>query len=107
MVIGMVIDSTTKTDSIFTQVFLSDSNTYVLSSTAFNSIVQRWNSGVLPNLGITMKNYYELLNLDNFYIYSPSATDVSKRPRLKITYTSRIRNEKVKILYNILSVIFN
>lgn len=89
IIVGMMIDSTTKSDSLFTEVFLSDSNTYILSSTAFNSMVQRWNSGILPNLGLTMKNYYEIQNLDNFYIYSPSASDISLRPRLKITYTPR------------------
>ena len=89
VVIGEVIDSATKTDSIFVSAFLSDSITYSLSSTTLNTIFQRWNSGVLPNLGISMKNYLETQNLDYFVFYSPSATEVSYRPRVRITYTLR------------------
>lgn len=84
IIIGMVIDSSAKTDSLFTQAFLEDSIKY---SVSINSIVQRWNSGELPNFGITLKNIFEIQNLDNFAIYSPAYTDPNKRPRLKITYT--------------------
>ncbi|HAY34473.1 MAG TPA: DNRLRE domain-containing protein [Ignavibacteria bacterium] len=86
VIIGMVIDSALKTDSIFTDAFLLDSVKY---SVSLNPVFQRWNSGNLPNLGLTMKNLFELQNLDNFAIYSPSYPDVTKRPRLKITYTPR------------------
>lgn len=89
IVIGTVIDSVNRVDSIFTEAFQIDSSTYSVSSVTFNSIFQRWNSGVLPNLGISMKNYFELQNIDRFVFYSPSASDESKRPRLKITYTPR------------------
>ena len=86
VILGMVIDSTTKKDSIFFEAFIRDSITY---SVNINQIIQRWNSGIIPNLGISMKNYYELQNLDNFVIYNQFAADITKRPRLKITYTLR------------------
>lgn len=89
VVIGQVIDSATKDDSLFTDAFQSDSITYTLSSTSLNAIFQRWNSDVLPNLGISMKNYFETQNLDYFVFFSPSATEVSYRPKVRITYTLR------------------
>ena len=89
VVLGMVVDSVNNTDSIFVDAFQSDSVTYVLSSTALNAIFQRWNSGVMPNLGLSMKNYYETQNMDHFVFYSPSAAEVSFRPKLRITYTLR------------------
>ncbi len=89
IVLGMVIDSVNHKDSLLTNIFQLDSSTYSISTTTFNAVFQRWNSGNLPNLGITMKNYFELENLDEFVFYSPSASDITKRPRLKITYTLR------------------
>jgi len=86
IIIGTVIDSALRTDSLFTDAFLLDSVKYTVS---LNPVFQRWNVGNLPNLGISMKNSFELQNLDNFAIYSPSHPDVTKRPRLKITYTPR------------------
>ncbi|MEO8210521.1 MAG: DNRLRE domain-containing protein [bacterium] len=84
IVIGAVTDSITKTDSLTDNSFLLDSIVY---SANLNSIVQRWNTGALQNLGITMKNISEIQNLDNFVFYSPASSDSTKRPRLKITYT--------------------
>ncbi len=89
VVIGQVTDSVTKDDSLFTDVFQSDSITYSLSSTSLNAMFQRWNSNVLTNLGISMKNYFETQNLDDFVFYSPNATEVLYRPRVRITYTLR------------------
>ncbi|HMS63655.1 MAG TPA: hypothetical protein PKD83_00215 [Ignavibacteria bacterium] len=86
VVIGMVTDSVLKKDSIFTNAFLLDTIVY---SVSLNSVFQRWDSGLMPNLGITMKNASEIQNLNYFAFYSPSYTDPSKRPRLKITYTLR------------------
>ncbi|MDQ3020115.1 MAG: hypothetical protein M3R36_06055 [Bacteroidota bacterium] len=83
MVIGAVVDSVSKTDSLLSNSFPLDSSIY---SANLNAIVQRWNTGALQNLGITMKNSSEIQNLDNFVFYSPAA-DSAKRPRLKITYT--------------------
>lgn len=89
VVLGMVVDSVNNTDSIFVDAFQSDSVTYVLSSTALNAIFQRWNSGVVQNLGLSMKNYFETQNMDHFVFFSPSAAEVSFRPRIRITYTLR------------------
>lgn len=92
IILAMVSDSVNRIDSVFTdpvQVFPQDSVTYVASSIRFNTIFQNWNSGILPNFGISMKSFFELQNLDYFVFYSPSASDISKRPRLKITYTPR------------------
>jgi len=89
IIVGMVVDSLNQTDSLFAEAFQTDSSTYSISTITFNSIFQRWNSGVLPNLGISLKNYFELQNLDRFVFYSPNAADISKRPRLQITYTPR------------------
>ncbi|MBS1517205.1 MAG: DNRLRE domain-containing protein [Bacteroidetes bacterium] len=86
LVIGTILDSSLKTDSLYTDAFLLDSIKY---SVSLNPVFQRWNSGNLPNLGISMKNLFELQNLDNFVFYSPSYADTTKRPRLKITYTPR------------------
>lgn len=89
VVIGAVIDSVTKDDSLFVDAFQLDSMNYSLSSTSLNAIFQRWNSGVLTNYGLSMKNYYETQNLDYFVFYSPTASEISYRPRIKITYTPR------------------
>jgi hypothetical protein len=89
VVIGLVTDSMTKTDTLFTDVFQSDSVTYSLGSVNLNAMFQRWNSGVMPNLGISMKNYFEIQNLDYFVFYSPAASEINLRPRIKITYTLR------------------
>ena len=86
IVIGMVTDSVSKKDSLYNNASLLDTITY---SVNLNQVFQRWNSGIMPNLGLTLKNIFELQNLDNFAIYSPAASDISKRPRLKITYTLR------------------
>lgn len=86
ILIGTVIDSAAKKDSIFFEASLLDTITYSIS---LNSMFQRWNSGILPNLGVTMKNISEIENLDNFAIYTPAAAEITKRPRLKITYTKR------------------
>lgn len=86
IVLGLITDSVTKKDTLYTDAFPSDSIVY---SVNINSIIQRWNSGVYPNMGISMKNYFELQNLDYFVFYSPNDPDISKRPRLKITYTLR------------------
>lgn len=84
VVAGTVTDSVTKSDSIYVTSTLLDSSTYTINLT---QIVQRWNSGIMPNLGITLRNVYELQNLDNFAFYPPGFSDNTKNPRLKITYT--------------------
>ena len=86
MIIGMVTDSVNKKDSVFNDAFLLDSIVY---SVSLNSVFQRWSNGVMPNLGITIRNIEERKNIDNYSIFSPTAADITKRPRLKITYTPR------------------
>ena len=84
--IGMVTDSVNKTDSLFTEAFLRDTIVY---SVALNSVVQRWNSGIMPNLGISLRSQSEIQNLNYFTFYAPTYADITKRPRLSITYTLR------------------
>lgn len=86
IIIGMMTDTVNNKDTIFAEAFLRDTITY---SVSLNAVFQRWNSGIMLNLGLSMKNYFELQNLDNFAIYNQFADDVSKRPRIKITYTLR------------------
>jgi len=86
ILIRMVTDSVTKTDTFQVSAFQSDSITYTVS---INQIMQRWNSAIFPNLGVSLKNTLELQNMNYFVFYSPTAAEVSRRPRLSITYTVR------------------
>ena len=83
----MVTDSSTKAtnDEAF---FLTrlDSITYQVR---INQIVQRWNSGVSPNYGLSMRCPSEIQNLDNFIFYNSDNPDVSKRPKLRVRYSLR------------------
>lgn len=85
--VDMVTDSSTKAtnDESF---FLTrlDSITYQVR---INQIVQRWNSGVSPNYGLSMRCPSEIQNLDNFIFYNSDNPDVSKRPKLRIRYSLR------------------
>lgn len=85
--VDMVTDSTTKAsnDESFYLTRL-DSITYTVR---INQIVQRWISGLTPNYGVVLRCPSEKINLDNFVFYGPDNTDVSKRPRIRIRYTSR------------------
>lgn len=86
LVIGMVTDSVTKSDSLFFDCYIQDTTLYVVN---LNSVFQRWSYGIMPNLGITLRGADYLENLDNFAIFSPQYMDVAMRPRLQITYTLR------------------
>ncbi len=85
--VDMVTDSSTKAtnDEAF---FLTrlDSITYQVR---INQIVQRWNSGVSPNYGLSMRCPSEIQNLDNFIFYNSDNPDVSKRPKLRVRYSLR------------------
>lgn len=85
--VDMVTDSSTKAtnDESF---FLTrlDSTTYTVR---INQIVQRWNSGIAANFGISMRCPSEIQNLDNFIFYNSDNPDVSKRPKLRIRYSLR------------------
>jgi len=85
--VDMVTDSTTKAtnDETFYLTRL-DSITY---TGRINPIVQRWNSNVSPNYGLSMRCPSEILNLDNFVFYNSDNPDVSKRPKLRIRYSLR------------------
>jgi hypothetical protein len=86
MIVGLVNDTANYGDTLFVNAFLRDSITY---SVSLNQIFQTWNSGNLPNLGVSLRGFYELQNLDKFVMYSPAVSDTTKRPRLKIYYTLR------------------
>lgn len=63
-----------------------DSITYTVR---INQIVQRWNSGISPNYGLSLKVPTETQNLDNFVFYNSDNPDVSKRPKLRVRYSLR------------------
>lgn len=63
-----------------------DSITYTVR---INQIVQRWNSGISPNYGVSLKVPTEIQNLDNFIFYNSDNPDVSKRPKLRVRYSLR------------------
>lgn len=83
----MVTDSSTKAtnDESFYLTRL-DSITYTVR---INQIVQRWNSGISPNYGVSLRCPSEIQNLDNFIFYNSDNPDVSKRPKLRIRYSLR------------------
>lgn len=83
----MVTDSTTKAtnDESFYLERL-DSITYAVR---INQIVQRWNSGITGNLGLSLRCPSETMNLDNFVFYNSDNPDVSKRPKLRVRYSLR------------------
>jgi hypothetical protein len=85
--VDMVTDTTTR--AIFDESFnltRLDSITY---TGRINQIVQRWNSGVNPNYGVSLRTPSEIQNLDYLTFYNSDNTDVSKRPKLRIRYTLR------------------
>jgi hypothetical protein len=63
-----------------------DSVTYVIY---LNSVVQKWNYGVSPNMGILIRNIYDYTNFDRFVFYSNNYPDANLRPKLRIRYTIR------------------
>lgn len=85
-VANLITDSTTFADTItvINSQILGDK--YVLQ---FNPIAQFWNAGIFANQGLALSNLSKRVNLDKFVFYSPTFSDVSKRPRLRITYTIR------------------
>ena len=63
-----------------------DSITYQINLTL---LLQKWNYGVSPNLGVLIRNIYDYTNLDRFVFYSGNYSDANKRPKLRIRYTIR------------------
>ena len=86
MIVGLVNDTANNNDTLFVNAFLRDTITY---SVSLNQIFQNWNSGNLPNLGVSLRGSFELQNIDKFVFFSPTSPDVATRPRLKIYYTLR------------------
>ena len=86
MIVGLINDTANNNDTLFVNAFLRDSITY---SVSLNQIFQIWNVGNLPNLGVVLRGFYELQNLDKFVLFSPAVSDTTKRPRLKLYYTLR------------------
>jgi hypothetical protein len=85
--VDMVTDSSTKaTNNEGFYLTRLDSITY---TGRINQIVQRWNSNVSPNYGLSMRCPSEIANLDNFIFYNSDNPDVSKRPRIRIRYSLR------------------
>ncbi|HEY5534696.1 MAG TPA: hypothetical protein VIL99_07175 [Ignavibacteria bacterium] len=84
---SMLTDTTLQnSDNLFYYASLIDSVTY---SVRLNSIFQRWNSGTAVNYGVQLKNVNDVTEFDKIALYSPLASDVSKRPYLRIFYTIR------------------
>lgn len=86
MIVGLINDTTGFGDTLFVNAFPRDSVNY---SVSINPIFQNWNSGNLPNLGMSIRGFFELQNIDRFIFYSPAVSDTTLRPRLKIYYTLR------------------
>ncbi len=86
MIVGLVNDTANNDDTLFVNAFLRDTINY---SVALNQIFQNWNSGNLPNLGVSIRGSFELQNIDKFVFFSPESPDPATRPRLKIYYTLR------------------
>jgi hypothetical protein len=58
-------------------------------SVRLNSYFQKWSYGTTTNYGVTIRNGYDVLNMDRFVFFGPSVQDTSKRPKLLIRYTPR------------------
>lgn len=86
IVVGLINDTTNFGDTLFVNAFPSDSIRY---SVSVNQIFQYWNSGVFPNLGVSLRGFFELQNIDKYSFYSPAVGDTTLRPRLRIYYTLR------------------
>jgi hypothetical protein len=86
LILNMLTDTSTLTNDGYSYyTTLTDSVTYTVY---LNLAVQKWNNGT-TNLGLVMKNVYEVLNLDRYVFYGPDYPDASLRPRLKIRYSKR------------------
>jgi len=87
MLSSMMLDTNAKTnDGSNLQSLLEDSVTVSFRLTPF---FQKWSNGTTTNYGVTLKNGYDVFNLDRFVFYGPGVQDTSKRPKLLIRYTPR------------------
>lgn len=53
------------------------------------NIVQRWVNGLKPNYGLTLRWAAEFSSAEKAVFYSSTATDTTKRPTIKITYSKK------------------
>ena len=84
----MMLDTVAKTNDgwLNSKTIVEDS---VTVSFRLNTYFQKWNYGIATNYGISLKNSYDLFNLDRFVFYGPGVQDTSKRPKLLIRYTPK------------------
>ncbi len=86
---SMIIDSSAKTsDGFYYYSSRTDTNKNIFY-VRIQPIFQKWSLSINPNLGILVNYIYETIGLDKYVFYSPDASDVSKRPKLRIRYTPR------------------
>lgn len=86
LVAAMVTDTSAKTDSLG---FITLNKVGNIYSIRFIFIMQNWNSGLTPNLGLALRNVSETTNMDIFSFFGPTYADTSKIPHLRIRYTLR------------------
>lgn len=90
LVAAMITDSVNKKDSLGFITLNRVGNEY---SIRFILIMQNWNSGFNPNLGLALRNVSETSTMDVFSFFGPTYSDTSVVPRLRIRYTLR-ENQK-------------
>lgn len=86
LVAAMVTDSVTKLDSLG---FITQNRVGNLYTVRFIVIMQNWNSGILPDLGLALRNVSETSTMDIFSFFGPTYPDTSVVPSLRIRYTIR------------------
>lgn len=87
IIASMVTDSST--NATLDETFFLDRLDSITYTVRINPIVQRWNSNVSPNYGLSLRGASEIQNLDNFIFYNSDNPDVSKRPKLRVRYSIR------------------
>ncbi len=86
LIAAMVTDSVTKIDSLG---FITQSRVGNLYTVRFIVIMQNWNSGIFPNIGLALRNVSESSTMDVFSFFGPTYPDPSVVPSLRIRYTIR------------------
>lgn len=86
---SMITDSAQKTsDGFFYYTSRKDADKCIFY-VRVQPIFQKWSLNINPNLGILVNYIYEKNGIDKYVFYAPDASDVSKRPKLRIRYTPR------------------
>ncbi len=82
---SMITDTIShSSDNLFYYANLIDSITY---GVRLNAIFQKWNSGTAANYGLQLINIDYATGFNSLALYTPTASDPSKRPYLRILYT--------------------